>query len=146
MPLGKFRAAQSAGQLALFVGGLLWALLCWRSAERSSFGITLGLALALAGVVWLGLSARTLHWVLIGTVPIVGVAVLAWLAWGGSGLGVRWLGVVGSGFLLSLTIETGQIWLPERVSSLNDLACNGLGALLGGGFGALAGRLAALRR
>ncbi len=81
MPLGKFRAAQSAGQLALFVGGLLWALLCWRSAERSSFGITLGLALALAGVVWLGLSARTLHWVLIGTVPIVGVAVLAWLAW-----------------------------------------------------------------
>jgi hypothetical protein len=81
MPLGKFRAAQSAGQLALFVGGLLWALLCWRSAERSSFGIALGLALALAGVVWLGLSARTLHWVLIGVVPVVGVALLAWLAW-----------------------------------------------------------------
>lgn len=81
MPLGKFRAAQSAGQLALFVGGLLWALLCWRSAERSSFGIALGVALALAGVVWLGLSARTLHWVLIGTVPVVGVGVLAWLAW-----------------------------------------------------------------
>lgn len=81
MPLGKFRAAQSAGQLALFVGGLLWALLCWRSAERSSFGIALGIALALAGVVWLGLSARTLHWVLIGTVPLVGAALLVWLAW-----------------------------------------------------------------
>jgi|GEM_PF-348564 len=80
MPLGKFRAAQSAGQLALFVGGLLWALLCWRSAERSSFGIALGLALALAGVVWLGLSARTLHWVLIGTVPVVGGAALLWAA------------------------------------------------------------------
>jgi hypothetical protein len=81
MPLGKFRAAQSAGQLALFVGGLLWALLCWRSADRSSFGIALGIALAVAGVVWLGLSARTLHWVLIVAVPVVGVGVLAWLAW-----------------------------------------------------------------
>ncbi|MEQ2009851.1 MAG: hypothetical protein ABMA26_23955, partial [Limisphaerales bacterium] len=81
MPLGKFRAAQSAGQLALFVGGLLWALLCWRSAERSSFGIALGIALALAGVVWLGLSARTLHWVLIAAVPSVGALVLGWLAW-----------------------------------------------------------------
>ncbi|MEQ2007631.1 MAG: hypothetical protein ABMA26_12605, partial [Limisphaerales bacterium] len=81
MPLGKFRAAQSAGQLALFVGGLLWVLLCWRSAERSSFGIALGIALALAGVVWLGLSARTLHWVLIVAVPVVGGAALLWAAW-----------------------------------------------------------------
>ena len=81
MPLGKFRAAQSAGQLALFLGGLLWALLQWRRADRSSFGIALGLALALAGVVWLGLSARTLHWVLIGAVPLVGAVVLGWLAW-----------------------------------------------------------------
>jgi len=81
MPLGKFRAAQSAGQLALFIGGLLWALLCWRSAERSSFGITLGIALAVAGVTWLGLSARTLHWVLIAAVPSVGAFVLCWLAW-----------------------------------------------------------------
>ena len=80
---------------------------------------------------------------LLGFLP---VGVLAWLAWGGSGLGVRWLGVVGSGFLLSLTIETGQIWLPERVSSLIDLACNGLGALLGGVGAALAGSLVALRR
>ena len=81
MPLGKFRAAQSAGQLALFLGGLLWALIHWRRAERSSFGIALGIALALAGVVWLGLSARTLHWVLIAAVPLVGVALLCWLAW-----------------------------------------------------------------
>ncbi|NBU08813.1 MAG: hypothetical protein EBS84_07345 [Proteobacteria bacterium] len=81
MPLGKFRAAQSAGQLALFLGGLLWALLGWRSADRSSFGIALGVALALAGVVWLGLSARTLHWVLIAAVPLVGAALLVWLAW-----------------------------------------------------------------
>ena len=60
------------------------------------------------------------------------VGVLAWLAGGAFGLAVRWLGVLGSGLLLSLAIETGQIWLPERVSSLIDLACNGLGALLGG--------------
>ena len=81
MPLGKFRAAQSAGQLALFVGGLLWAFLCWRSADRSSFGLALGLALALAGVTWLGLSSRTLHWVLIATVPVVSGALLLWAAW-----------------------------------------------------------------
>ncbi|MEN9574713.1 MAG: hypothetical protein RL514_2568 [Verrucomicrobiota bacterium] len=81
MPLGKFRAAQSAGQLALFLGGLLWALIHWRRADRSSFGIALGLALALAGVVWLGLSARTLHWVLIAAVPLAGAALLCWLAW-----------------------------------------------------------------
>ena len=81
MPLGKFRAAQSAGQLALFLGGLLWALLQWRRADRSSIAIALGLALALAGFVWLGLSARTLHWVLIGAVPSVAALVLGWLAW-----------------------------------------------------------------
>ena len=66
------------------------------------------------------------------------VGVLAWLACGGCGLGSRWVGVLGLGFLLSLTIEVGQIWLPERVSSVIDLACNGLGALLGGGVGAVA--------
>jgi VanZ family protein len=66
------------------------------------------------------------------------VGLLAWLAGGGAGLGLRWLGVLGSGLALSLTIETGQIWLPERVSSVIDLACNGLGSVLGGGLGALA--------
>lgn len=60
------------------------------------------------------------------------VGVLAWLAGGAFGGAVRWLVVLGSGLLLSLTIEIGQIWLPERVSSVIDLACNGLGTLMGG--------------
>lgn len=69
------------------------------------------------------------------------VGVLAWLAWSGAGSGIRWLAVLGSGLLLSLTIELGQVWLPERVSSMIDLSCNGLGSLLGGVLGALATRL-----
>ena len=68
------------------------------------------------------------------------VGVLAWLAGGRAGLVLRWLGVLGCGLLLSLGIETGQIWLPERVSSAIDLASNGLGALLGGLLAAVAGR------
>lgn len=68
------------------------------------------------------------------------VGVLAWLACGRVGLAWRWLVVLGSGLLLSLVIETGQIWLPERVSSAIDLACNGLGSSLGGLLGAVAGR------
>jgi VanZ family protein len=68
------------------------------------------------------------------------VGLLAWLGWGGAGLGLRWLGVLGSGLALSLTIEIGQVWLPERVSSMIDLTCNGLGSILGGVLGALAAR------
>lgn len=68
------------------------------------------------------------------------VGLLAWLAWGGAGLRRRWLAVLGSGLVLSLTIETGQIWLPERVSSSIDLICNSLGSILGGSLGALAAR------
>ncbi len=37
-----------------------------------------------------------------------------------------------AGFLLSLVIETTQIWLPSRVSSFHDLLLNSLGALAGG--------------
>jgi VanZ like family/Concanavalin A-like lectin/glucanases superfamily len=39
--------------------------------------------------------------------------------------------VVGAGFAISLTIETVQVWLPNRVSSMNDLLCNTAGTLLG---------------
>lgn len=74
---------------------------------------------------------------LLGFLPL---GLLAWLASGGAGLGLRWLAVLGSGLILSLTIETGQIWLPDRVSSMIDLACNSLGSILGGGLGALAAR------
>ncbi|NBV22158.1 MAG: hypothetical protein EBS05_09605, partial [Proteobacteria bacterium] len=96
MPLGKFRAAQSAGQLALFLGGLLLALIHWRRADRNSFGIALGVALALAGVIWLGLSARMLHWVMIGAVPVVGGPLLCWLAWRMWPRGVRKEGLTSS--------------------------------------------------
>lgn len=60
------------------------------------------------------------------------VGLLAWLAGRQGGLAFRWLGVLGGGLLLSLMIETGQIWLPERVSSAIDVMCNGLGSVLGG--------------
>lgn len=68
------------------------------------------------------------------------VGLLAWLAGGQGGLALRWLGVLGGGLLLSLIIETGQIWLPERVSSAIDLSCNGLGSFLGGLLGAAVSR------
>jgi VanZ family protein len=87
--------------------------------------------------VW-GRDARDTLLNVLGFLP---VGVLAWLAGAGGGLGWRWLGVLGSGLGLSLAIETGQIWLPERVSSAIDLATNGLGALAGGVGAALAARL-----
>ncbi|MBM3842028.1 MAG: hypothetical protein FJ397_01990 [Verrucomicrobia bacterium] len=88
------------------------------------------------GQVWRR-DARDLVVNVLGFLP---VGVLAWLAWGRAGLALRWLGVLASGLLLSLMIETGQIWLPERVSSAIDLACNGLGSILGGLLGAVAAR------
>ncbi|MFZ9745991.1 MAG: VanZ family protein [Opitutaceae bacterium] len=74
------------------------------------------------------------------------VGLLAWLAASRSRLGWRWLGVLGSGLGLSLAIETGQIWLPERVSSVIDLAANGVGAVVGGVGAALVARLGARRQ
>jgi len=52
---------------------------------------------------------------------------------------------------LSLGLETAQNWLPSRVSSNVDLACNGIGGLLGACWAHWAGprvfaRLAALQR
>lgn len=44
------------------------------------------------------------------------------------------------GALFSFSIETTQNFLPTRVSSNIDLACNTLGAFLGAALGALAGR------
>lgn len=67
----------------------------------------------------------------------------------------RWPGVVGAlliGALLSLALEILQNYLPSRVPSNLDLACNtlgsGLGALLGAGYGKTllnGGRLHTLR-
>jgi glycopeptide antibiotics resistance protein len=87
--------------------------------------------------VW-GRDARDTVLNVLGFLP---VGVLAWLAGWGWGLGWRWLGILGCGLGVSLAIETGQIWLPERVSSAIDLATNGLGALAGGVGAALAARL-----
>ena len=87
---------------------------------------------------WSQIWGRDARDTLINVLGFLPVGVLAWLACGGYGLGIRWVGVFCFGSLLSLTIEVGQIWLPERVSSVIDLACNGLGSLLGGGVGAVA--------
>jgi len=88
--------------------------------------------------VW-GRDARDTVLNVLGFLP---VGVLAWLAGAGCGRAWRWLGVLGSGLGVSLAIETGQIWLPERVSSAIDLATNGLGAVLGGLGAAWAARWA----
>ncbi len=77
---------------------------------------------------------------LVNVLGFIPLGVLAWLACAQVGPTLRWLGVLGSGLLLSSIIETGQIWLPERVSSAIDLFCNGLGSMLGGLLGAVAGR------
>src|SRR5207344_3322885 len=39
--------------------------------------------------------------------------------------------VVITGAMISLTIETIQVWLPNRISSMNDLLGNTAGTLLG---------------
>ncbi len=64
-----------------------------------------------------------------------------------------WLLAGLSGGALSLGLELLQSYLPSRIPSNLDLACNTAGALLGGGLGALwgvrlldQGRLAGLRR
>jgi VanZ family protein len=64
-----------------------------------------------------------------------------------------WLLAALCGGALSLVLELLQSYLPNRIPSNLDLACNFAGALLGGGFGALwgaplleQGRLADLRR
>lgn len=52
--------------------------------------------------------------------------------------GARWLpdalNVVVAGVVISLTIETIQVWLPGRASSMTDLLCNTAGTLLGALF------------
>jgi len=55
---------------------------------------------------------------------------------------LRWvvLAVVGAGFALSGAIETAQLWIPGRVSTLQDVLLNGLGGLLGAAVGAWAAR------
>jgi hypothetical protein len=40
-----------------------------------------------------------------------------------------------AGAVLSFTVETMQVWLPERDSSINDLVANTLGAALGAALG-----------
>lgn len=45
-----------------------------------------------------------------------------------------------AGALLSICIECGQLFLPSRVSSVEDLALNTLGAALGAFFAALLGQ------
>jgi len=43
--------------------------------------------------------------------------------------------VVLAGFLISLTIEIIQVWLPTRYSSATDLFCNTAGTLFGVALG-----------
>lgn len=50
-----------------------------------------------------------------------------------------------AGLLLSLCVETAQLWLPARTTAIADLTTNTLGTLAGALLGRLAGRLLAAR-
>ncbi len=67
-----------------------------------------------------------------GFIPLGAVVYLLVIRFNGQAFTRAVLISVAAGFLLSLIIETAQIWLPSRVSSLHDLLLNSLGALAGG--------------
>jgi VanZ family protein len=84
---------------------------------------------------------------LLGFVPFGGLLFLWVESW--AICGARRAGLIATlgGLALSAAIETGQIWLPTRVSSATDLILNTLGSLLGAWLtGWLVGILVRLRR
>jgi hypothetical protein len=44
---------------------------------------------------------------------------------------IIYIGVAATGFVISLTIELSQIYLPSRYSQLDDVICNSVGTVLG---------------
>jgi VanZ family protein len=74
---------------------------------------------------------------IIGYLPLGLLATLSALAWTPS----RWAALIGTllGTILSLSMETLQSYLPQRVPSNLDLISNGLGALIGSVIAAIGG-------
>lgn len=80
MSLQTFQQRQMAGQVAAFVVGLGVWLWQWRG-RRNSFVLTLALVLMLGSVFSLLIQWHALHDALIVGLPVVLVAVIAWLIW-----------------------------------------------------------------
>jgi type II secretory pathway pseudopilin PulG len=80
MSLAAFQQRQMALQVAAFVAGLIVWWWQWRG-RRNSFVLTLALALMLGSVSSLLIAWRALHDALIVGLPVVLVAVVAWLIW-----------------------------------------------------------------
>src|SRR5260221_1426383 len=76
-----FRFWRSLFQLVAFVGGLLMVWRQWQSAQRKSFWMTLGLALALGSVSSLLIAGRVLHLLFILAAPALVLGFLIWLTW-----------------------------------------------------------------
>jgi len=76
-----FRFWRSLLQLATFIGGLLLLWRQWQRMPRSSFRMTVGLALAMGSFSSLLISVRVLHFALILGAPTLLLALLIWLTW-----------------------------------------------------------------
>lgn len=84
MPLETFQTIQMSGQVAAFVLGLLVWFWQWRKVNRSSFILTIALALIIVSVCSLLIAWRALHDLLIIGFPCVvlgGIAYLVWKYW-----------------------------------------------------------------
>ncbi len=83
---------------------------------------------------------------LLGFIPF-GLLVAFWRPGGNGRWKLRaWVVAALAGFVLSATIELGQVWLPTRVSSATDLLLNTIGSALGGWLAQRLGRLPVWRR
>jgi hypothetical protein len=81
MSLETFQWLQMAGQVLAFLLGLGAGWQQWRRAQPNSFILALALALVIASVSNLLIAWRALHDALIVGLPVVVLAVIAWLIW-----------------------------------------------------------------
>jgi type II secretory pathway pseudopilin PulG len=81
MPLKTWRAYQMVLQVAMFLAGLVLMWRKWTAPQRSSFWLTVGLALALSGVASLFLMWRLLGRVMIDLVPLLLLVAVGYALW-----------------------------------------------------------------
>ncbi len=81
MPLHTFQTLQMTWQTAAFLFGLIVWWWQWRRVDRSSFILTVTLALIIGSVCSLLVQWRALHDALIVGFPVVTLAVIAWVVW-----------------------------------------------------------------
>ena len=81
MKLKVFHTVRTLLQVVAFISGLAISWREWQRVPRRSLRLTLGLILVFGSIGHLALSSRTLHYLLIVALPIVGVTALGWLIW-----------------------------------------------------------------